>query len=264
MESFVTQELMLWALYGLSVIGLLIFAKAHIKRVYALKWYDTSLKGPNKEVSWEQIIEWCCHDPMPFSPEGGHKWRFPHGWIIRDIIIAVPITVFLIGVGEWILRKGSSLSIAEIKDFAVIVAGGGVFLSAFGLFYKGRISTRAVNRQAWINELRAEINQIIADIPFWNALPEKRLLALKKLNKRHTKIELYLNPSERVHRTFMTLVRFMYDAHDVEVDRKIRCILGLPDKAPRNEEEWKHRKSQIIRLANVLLKREWEQVKLIA
>lgn len=90
---------------------------------------------------------------------------------------------------------------------------------------------------------------------------------MRALETRHAKIELYLNPSERVHRAFMSLIRYMYGQTTLAIDEVVFDKLwdGVGNRPDlKNEECWKNTKSDAIRLANVLLKREWEQVKLIA
>lgn len=68
-----------------------------------------------------------------------------------------------------------------------------------------------------------------------------------------------INPSERDHRALMALVRHIYGVDDVPIDRVPRRELGfVQDPADRVT-----LKSQMIRLSNVVLKREWERVKLI-
>ena len=93
--------------------------------------------------------------------------------------------------------------------------------------------------------------------------------AFLEIQQNLTKLELYLNPSERVHRGFMAVVRFMYGFGGIDVDREASEKLCLPKtRYPwRNQNtasaknEWLKWKTKSIRLANVLLKREWEQVK---
>ena len=75
---------------------------------------------------------------------------------------------------------------------------------------------------------------------------------------------MFLNPHERVHRGFMAIVRLMYWANDDDFDKEALSQLGNNNKSlsrPKTYEEWKKLRPYAIRLAAVLLKREWEQVK---
>ncbi len=93
--------------------------------------------------------------------------------------------------------------------------------------------------------------------------------AFLEIEQNLTKLELYLNPSERVHRGLMAVIRFMYGFEGIDVDKEASDELRLPrEQCPWRSQntastrnEWLKWKTKSIRLANVLLKREWEQVK---
>ena len=69
-------------------------------------------------------------------------------------------------------------------------------------------------------------------------------------------LDLLINPSERVPRCLMAIFRSMHGIHDHPFDKKVLFELGF--SATSGQEELKVKAT---RLANVLLKREWEQVK---
>lgn len=75
----------------------------------------------------------------------------------------------------------------------------------------------------------------------------------------HGKLELLINPSERDHRALVALIRHIYKIDDVPIDdiprKELDFVKAQPDMVVL--------KSQMIRLSNVVLKREWERVKLI-
>ena len=82
-------------------------------------------------------------------------------------------------------------------------------------------------------------------------------------------LELYLNPKERVHRGFLAILRFMYGFPTSDTDREARRELCMPNSrfehsvidADGRLKDWQGWRLKAVRLANVLLKREWEQVK---
>ena len=192
------------------------------------------------------------------------SYRWPLRYLIRDVPVLFFVGLFLYSVGCWILENGAHVGLKEAEKLAIIVGGGTLFVTAIGIFFNSRISSRTVNRQAWINELRQEMNGVIGNIPSFNANSFQVTQAVQHLNGRHTLIELYLNPSEPIHRAFMALVRHMYQQYDVAIDQDVRAGLSLVNQHPPNIDEWRELKSKVIRIGNVLLKREWEQVKLIA
>ena len=74
-------------------------------------------------------------------------------------------------------------------------------------------------------------------------------------------MELSLNPSERIHRALMAILRSMYGLEADSLDRVPRCKLGIPKDLFTDKTVQKEWKVRATRLATVLLKREWEQVK---
>ena len=247
----------------LSVLVLLInLGIRRFKRVYRTKWYDLSKKGPNEEMEWCQIRQLMERDPMGYRC----SCRCPKKYIFTDIFgFIVPIILGFV-VPMWILLYSNFQS----WDAKYGVAGGVLTLviSVATIFYNVRLKSRAENRQAWINSIRTEISALIAAFPPPQASDRMIDAAFLEIQQNLTKLELYLNPSERVHRGFMAVVRFMYGFKG-DVDREASKKLFLPKTrySWRNqniasaENEWLKWKTKSIMLANVLLKREWEQVK---
>jgi hypothetical protein len=146
---------------------------------------------------------------------------------------------------------------------------GSLFLLGFGtlaatlvgIFYQWRIKARSENRQNWIKDIREVFGFLITNLPVPNdsyATREKKRL---KYLSHHARLELLLNPSEKVHRALMALLRHAYDFQNVPIDKIPREKLALAEVDPQDGDNFKELKSGIIRLANVALKREWEQVK---
>jgi hypothetical protein len=72
-----------------------------------------------------------------------------------------------------------------------------------------------------------------------------------------------MNPSEKDHRALMALIRYMYGHHGVPIDVIPRTEVGFAALVPSNPANRSALKSQMIRLSNVVLKREWERAKRI-
>ena len=142
-------------------------------------------------------------------------------------------------------------------------------IGAITIFYNVRLKSRAENRQAWINLIRTEIGVLISAFPQPQASERQIDAAYLEVRQRFTMLELYLNPRERVHRAFIEVLRFMYGIVPANTDEEACNKLCIPRvQRPWRDHniadpamEWLKWKSKAIRLANVLLKREWEQVK---
>ena len=234
------------------------------KRVYQTKWYDLSKKGPNEEMEWCQIRQ--LMERVPTRDQC--SYRFPLKYILIDIFgFIVPIDILGFVVSMLILLY-PSFQDWNVKD-SVAVGVLALVVSVATIFYNIRLKSRAENRQAWINSIRTEISTLIAAFPPPQASDYMINTAFLEIQQNLTKLELYLNPSERVHRGLMAVIRFMYDFEGTDVDEEACKQLRIPKtRRPRRNQdtesarvEWLKWKTKSIRLANVLLKREWEQVK---
>lgn len=270
---------LLWVVFIALNFGALYMARGRLRRVYWKKWYDPSPKGPNGEVDWETVRMLMKTDPLPETNENRSvheiireficivlkNLRLPPMYLLIDVPCAV---LFLCGdvlAACWIYEQGALVTSGQAKDAAVAFGGFGVVATLFGAVHQARVKARSENRQAWINELRDQMNELIAKMPQPINTPQQYRKAENEYTKIHTRLELFLNPSERVHRAFMTLVRHMYGVYDLAIDQQVRRELQLDEyKPPMVGKDWVKMKSCTIRLANILLKREWEQVKLIA
>ena len=234
------------------------------KRVYQTKWYDLSKKGPNEEMEWYQIRQ--LMERVPTRDQ--YSYRFPLKYILIDIfgfIVLIDIFGFIVPV---LILIDSSFQNWDAKD-SVAVGVLTLVVSVATIFYNVRLKSRAENRQAWINSIRTEISALIAAFPPPQASDYMINTAFLEIQQNLTKLELYLNPSERVHRGLMAVIRFMYGFEGIDVDKEASDELRLPrEQCPWRSQntasarnEWLKWKTKSIRLANVLLKREWEQVK---
>ena len=138
--------------------------------------------------------------------------------------------------------------------------------TAVAVFYNVRLTARSNNRQAWINSVREQLGNVIG-----NYVPQDRAdgKQAKEWDRSLARLELLINPSERVHRSAIAVVRLMRGIHDHPADRNVIQHLCLPvspgQQVPGSREADRKCRSELKdranRLANVLLRREWERVK---
>lgn len=139
------------------------------------------------------------------------------------------------------------------------------FLSLTGaatkVVYEWRLKARAENRQKWIDEIRETFRLLIENMPLTG---DEDTVSNQKKNvyrAQHGKLELLMNPSERDHRALMALIRHIYGLPNVPIDEIPRKELDIAKLDPATSADFVKLKSQMIRLSNVVLKREWERVK---
>ena len=146
----------------------------------------------------------------------------------------------------------------------VVVTGGlalaGVVIT---IIYQVRLTARSQNRQNWIHLIARQMNILMSNFPTYSASDPEISKAQLKFRTNISKLDLYLNPSEHVHRSFMAIVRFMFRIDGLEVDEEARYWLfndGVQFEQ-MSKEMWVEWNSKAMKLGNILLKREWEQVK---
>ena len=111
---------------------------------------------------------------------------------------------------------------------------------------------------------------LMTKFPTWDASESEIEKAQQETRANITRLSLSLNPSERVHRGFLAIIRFMYRIDGLEEDQKARHELQMDvnifqgthhDCPEQRKRLWSTWNSKAMRLANILLKREWVQVK---
>ena len=262
-------SLMLWGIWLAMALVTGCLACRHIRRTYRTNWYDLSKTGPLQELEWQQIRDVICDvkdlekDPLVRN----RRWRWSRKRLCLDLAVsAIVVLVFLAG----------ALLICDPGLWCVVARGGGGFgvpaaLAAVGgtavaVFYNVRLTARSNNRQAWITSVRRNIHALIANCPSNQKIDQKQSM---KTEHHLTMLELMLNPGERVHRSLIAMLRLMHGIHDNPLDGVVLCKLDLggptgqqvPDNGENVRECPGDMKAQATRLANVLLKREWERVK---
>lgn len=289
-----------WVLcaYGaITAVGVFLVI-AYIHRTYKTSWYDKpqgnqtwkTIKGLGhskrrcKRVkhavrefgAWASVKDLMILDPLEHEPQFQFRRR---GWLrlCRDIaILLFSISIFMAGL-YWILEPIHPSPTTDGNCCVVFVQalitkdqghGTEILLGFLTLaaaltatFYQWRVTARSVNRQKWIDDIRVVLAEIIADLPSIQDIETVKQYKKKRAIYRNAKLELLLNPSEEVHRALMALLRHAYGFDDVPIDNIPRRELELKALNPNFREDSIKLKSQIIRLSNVVLKREWEQVK---
>ena len=260
-----------------SVLLVLVLVFQRYCSVYKIKWFDLSKKGPNRNLEWCEVKKVMEGDPLDSQPNSNKSCcnrknrgpdRFPYKHFFVDLLGVLALLVLLCGSLKLILQIDTDLQnscdLNYLKSFGILVGGLSVLTGVFSIFYQGRLKARSENRQAWINSIRKEISTLIANFPPHEASNSTIDEAIrKKYEYSLASLELSLNPSERVHRGLLATIRFMYRINDNYFDKEARSELGIQCNSLNDEEEWAKWKANSIRLATVLLKREWEQVKYV-
>ena len=223
----------------------------YFRRTYWTHWYDLSKTGPLEEMDWQQMRKVMNSNPW----EHKCRRRWPCRCLCLNIAVsAICVLVFLVGV---FLICDPSLFRAVAKGtagFGVPAALAALGGTAIAVFYNVRLTARAKNRQAWIESVRRQTHLLIANCP---SHQEMDLRQSMKNDCDLKMLELLLNPGERVHRSLMAILRLMHRPHDPPLDREALCNLKLTNATGQQGDL----KVKATRLANLLLKREWEQVK---
>ena len=285
-------------LLGLWLLGFLFLVRIgcrRYERVHKCHWYDQSDRGPNEEMDWCQIWMLMNDDPLNFHKTSKNLYRYSCKLVLFDLSCVFAFILIFSGSLNFIYHLTSLddascctvlneyLRLKEIGNNSNLNLVGAIFAGATTLiaaiitvFYQIRLQARSKNRQNWINSIREEMTVLMTNFPTYDASESEIEIAQQKIRPNLAKLSLSLNPAERVHRGFLAIVRFMYRINELEEDQKARTGLGLPElplhEQQKNcepqdicsqQEAWSTWNSITMRLANILLKREWEQVKYV-
>ncbi len=224
---------------------------------------------PADENTWHDVIDALTRDPLLIDqPKKNHL-----NWLAPAFIIAA-----LVG---WLYWLCGSLH----QKLHILITGPGgdhyaILLSALLLALTAACLVRgklqAVNRQHWIDTVREELAIFMSHLHelygHGDVLQQNR----RDMEQARMKIELLINPSEPLHRTLALLLRVAagqrpVNAIDGPVMKRLKP-LDLPAATPISALRWHGRTKPeadqllvlqvyIQRLANVLLKQEWERVR---
>lgn len=231
------------------------------------RWWHA--QTPADENTWHDVIDALTRDPLLIDKPGNSHLN----WLAPTFIIAA-----LVG---WLYWLFGSL---HLKLYALITGPGGdsyaTLLAALLVAITATLALRgklqAQNRQHWIDAMRDELSVFMSHLQelytHGNSMQQNR----RDMEQARMKIELLINPSEPLHRTLALLLRVAaglrpVNAIDSPVLKRLKP-LDLPAATPISALRW-HGKAKpehdqllvlqvyIQRLANVLLKQEWERVR---
>ena len=283
-------------LLGLWLLGFLFLVRIgcrRYERVHKCHWYGQSDEWPSERMKWCQIRSMIENDPLKFHKTSKKLCRCPCKLFLFDSfrLIALLFIVFgsLIFIFHWTLSDGvfcwlvlnecfhsEAINNSSNLDLAVAIVAGATTLigTLITVFYHIRLQARSKNRQNWIISIRKEMTVLMTNFPTYDASESEIEITQQETRANITRLSLYLNPAERVHRGFLAIVRFMYRIDGLKEDETPRKKLGLPESSLheqqkecepqdtcKQQEAWSTWNSKTMRLANILLKREWEQVK---
>ena len=265
---------MMFGLWLLIVFFLLNFLLQRWKRIWKTSWYDQSKFFLNGEMSCD-AIKLCLKEitGITFGPTDlkntrckNIRWRrLPY-----ELSLLFPLAIICFGSLQYIL--GMSIESPDnglaVVNAANLELGNGAVTGVLALigvvltiFYQIRLTARTKNRKEWIKDIRAEMSILIANFPECSETNEAERFS--KVKEHITKLELLLNPSERVHRIFLGVVYCKYGMKMIGEGNMESCNLIEEMGCSSTPAKCKCDKTTKIAIAlgNILLKREWENVK---
>ena len=269
-------------------------------KAFQPKWYKPHFGIRLGNLDWCDVANCMKKNPLLFKDE--HKsCRWPKlgdGFLLGLVyFLFIPVICFLpiyFLASIFSFPEGTLIPRAVVSTVATLILGGA------GIFYNMRLQARAQNRQNWINDMRQIIVNLLEILACYGANQKEREKKEKKeIEARYKKnmfqLELSINPSEKECRALLALIRRgsiftvgqKWGGFIRGIDDNVLCRLnkrsqlnnrkGIKENinpcskyGRRNKkcdcedcEERYENISYIIRLSNVVLKREWEQVKYV-
>ena len=261
-------------------------------------WYKPHFGIRLGNLDWRDVTGGMMDNPLSFNDKKlqckSCKWpRRDNGFWLGLAYLILIVSIYFLPI--YFLRSIDQLPSFHngglISGVVALIVGGA------GIFYNMRLQARATHRQKWIDEMRKTITNLLEILTCYGSEQKNRNRNGKeneikaKYKKNMFRLELLINPSEKEHRALLALIRrgsiFTEDQKWgglIEgIDDYVLChlekrvkndicknITPCPRPKERNgkckckscEERYKNI-SYIIRLSNVVLKREWEQVKYV-
>lgn len=257
-----------------------IFISRRTEFVRNTHWWDSSQKGPFERLSWCEVKYLATQTPDKFLSHRRHYLVLRYN---LELIFSCGFLLFLSILFSFSFSWRPN-NFEELSSLATVLGALAIPGGVAAYIGRARIDTRSRNRQAWIDQLRSILATLISDIPGWNARwisapspPHENLRsAAEKYAQHHTKLELLLNPNEREHLAIIAYLWKLYRFDQLDQYGEARGKLpdfieeayenlGLEERwrTMSKKEDWEKTKSELVRLSNALLKREWEQIKWI-
>lgn len=250
-------------LYILPALAALCF---YLRRPPKRWWHAQT---PADENSWHDVIDALIRDPLLIDqPNKSHlHWLAP-----AFIIVAlVGWLYFLCGA---LHEKLHNLITGPGGDHYAILLAALLFSLTIACVVRNKL--QAHSHQQWIDAVREELAIFMSHLQelynHGDVLQQNR----RDMEQSRMKIELLINPSDRLHRTLSLLLRVAagqrpVNAIDGPVLKRLKP-LDLPAATPISALRWngktKPESDQLLvlqvyiqRLANVILKQEWERVR---
>ncbi len=262
-------------------------------------WWEPGSAPEAPDLSWNDVHKLVVYKDVmdPLALPGRIRW----GWWLRSLGLQLPIYLLIWAMAlsfldliwdfsSQVLRQGGASTASPTHMFsapgssasylALLVGAAAIFFT----FRQIRAKVRADSRQQWIIRARTLLGEVVALIDAHRDLRasyryEDAEAVWLKLNPARIELELMLNPSEKDHRLLMYLIqRFARWRYPVEKSQDARIVrrsmaeiaqvggsenVDVPEnwRAIADTSERGELVSYILRLAHVVLKREWERVK---
>lgn len=256
-------------------------------------WWNIGGKLDNP--SWEDVRRMAIgdtgDDPIEFSPQlnpVASAARSIAAYLILGSLLIEVVTLVVSGpITPRLLPKQTTDTDGLSANLTALLALIAAAISIYFTYRQLQAKVKAESRQAWINKLRAHIAQFIAlSDAIHESEGDNQNNKWADLTSSRLEMELMLNPSEKDHRLLMyfSLKLAFFNSkennfnkvHDVRnikeainsatpaCDReKWVPLLGpIPSKSSsKRKREYSDLIGYTMRLAHVVLKREWQRVK---
>lgn len=230
------------------------------------RWWQA--QTPPDEHTWHDAVDALTRDPIIIDqPQGSH-----FNWLTPAFIIASLVA--------WLYWLFGSL---HLKLYALLTGpGGGNYALLLGAVLLAvtfactlRSRQQAESRQIWIDAVRDELAVFMSHLQELYSHGDTLQQNRREMERARMHIELLINPADRLHRTLALLLRVAsglrpINAIDGPVLKRLKT-LDLPAATPISALRWNGKtrpehdqllvaQVYIQRLANVILKQEWQRV----
>lgn len=221
------------------------------------------------ENSWHDVVDALTRDPLLVDRPGKNHLN----WLAPAFILAALVGWLYWLCGSLNFKLTTLISGPDGSNYALLLAA--LLLAVTGAAaIRGK--AQAEHRQHWIDTMREQLSIFMSHLhelyAHGNSMQQNR----RDMEQARMKIELLINPSQPLHRTLALLLRVAagqrpVNAIDGPVLKRLKP-LDLPAATPISALRWNGKTKPdtdqllvlqvyIQRLANVLLKQEWERVR---
>ena len=260
---------------------------------YQTKWYRPKKSKWTPEPGWKDVKKIILGEPLKHRPE--KRWTYKLA-LVQDSFKTVGLMLALwflaYSLPFWLNSFTSELNSKENQTFLIYLIGGGsVAVTLAMALMQFRAKVKAENRQKWIDKFRIILSEVLANLPDENDFKalkkhrrnplkyplEDRLRLKKETCSKHVwLLELMINPSEKDHRTLVTMLRMLQAPYngstldnplivDKKVLEKIPLLAELDLYDTAYDSDGKNDRETLltytINLFHAVLKKEWERVK---